>query len=1046
MLKKVFKFLLPALLVLLVMLIAWVLFQVRSVASHARGDDVAAVVGKKSVLDLVNSLPEDDSLSFAAAYTAPEESFAPEDFLLPPMDYRPWTRWWWPGNAVSQKELIREIQMMYDAGFGGMEIQPFSSGVDVTDLQDIGGFSWDSEIFYANLDFALSAAERRGMKMDLNAGSGWPTGGGHISVDDNLKTLAFGEAHILGGKQIDIDIPPPGLPGAYYLLGGIEEFLGGSWNNLVDFFPEKARLLTLIGARTLEEHRTFVSLDFNDYVRLNPDSLFLISEFMVDSSRLVWDVPKGYWKIIAVYEMPVGERPTLAAKEDPGFVVDHFDSVRVMANYQYLFGPRTGLPKHYRKGLRAIFNDSFEFKADRHFATGFLEEFRKRRGYDLVPYLPAVIVPGTDNFLTHAMNLRRHPEYVITEEDERIRYDYAKTISELFLEGFMKTTTDWMNPRGIAARTQAYGMEMDIIKAAGMADIPETEQLYAGGSELFLKIAASGAFLYDKNIVSAEALVHQDMGFTFSPQRMKIGVDKLFASGINQVVFHGTPYKLEGQPYGETDWQPFISPRFPIQFSSSVSESSPYWQHQGFLNRYISRCQYVLRQGAPVNDILIYYPFLGFPTSFSLSKSHQEEYFLGKIPGQDPPGSDGLGLSGALTETPEAVKWLENIWPVIREFENRGLTWHWVNDESVQAAVAENGEIDIRGKKSQGLVLLDVPTIEVATARNLAVLSRQGARVVVYGTPPSRAPGFLDFEENDLKVSRYLREIISPRRLSEPADMVNYLTGFPVPQNISYAGSYDFLRSIRRSLPNGSDFVFYRNTMDNDRFFEIRLNKSYEYVYWMDPVNGLYYKARPFEDNRYQGYLKPYGSVFLYATNDQPFPDSLVRELNINDRSLMTDRDVTIRNLPEWDFIIAGPDVPGGEVTFEDTTLFEWGDCKPLRYVSSEGLYTTYFELGENLPDFRYLLDLGTVYGTVDVKINTEPAGSIVFPPYRLEITDYLVPGPNAIEVWITPPLRNRFVGRARKGDENYRHFSGDNIHTLPVGVLGPVKILEFSQ
>lgn len=1042
MFRAFLKFLAIAFAVMVVAGMIWSAFRIHAVTTRAYGN------GGDSLSASVLQYLADSSLIDSAAPNLQRGDFGdifhPDSFANPPIRYRPWTRWWWPGNNVERVELIREVQMFYDQEFGGMEIQPFTAGLLPETVAAGGAFTYDTDIFYENLDVVLTMAQKRGLQIDLNAGSGWPSGGNQISLEDNLKTLAFGESHILGGKKIDIALPRPRLPGAYYLLGGLEEYLGGEWNNMVDFFPESARLLTLIGSRTKEEARTFVAMDFTDFVQLNPDSLFLLDEFITDSNRLVWDVPKGYWKIIAVYAMPDGERPILHAKATPGFVVDHFDSAKVIANYQYLFGKRTRLNKHFGRGLRGIFNDSFEFKADRHFTDDFLEEFQKRRGYDLVPYLPVVLQPGRDNFLISYSALKTHPEYVITAEDHRIRYDYSRTVSELFYERFLLPSDHWGRKNHLRNRVQAYGMETDLIRAAGAADIPETEQLYAGGTGMFLKIATSGALLYNRPMISAEALVHQDMGFAMSPQRMKIGIDKLLVSGINQVVFHGSPYQAKGKSYGETGWQPFNSSIYPFSFSSVISEVSPYWRHQQAMNRYISRCQYVLRQGKPETDILIYYPFLGFPSSFSGTTDHEEQYFLGKITGLDPPGA--APLSTPWTIRSQEAEWLSKVWPVIREIENRGLTWHWVNDLSLQDIRLTEGGMDIRGNKFQALLLLEAPHIEAPSARHITLLANQGARVIICGEPPQKQPGFFNHEENDLMISRYLREIITPATIRTPEDMTNYLTGFPLKQDIAYSGSYNFLQHTRRKLADGSAFVFYSNTQNKDRFFEIVVNEKYDHVYWLDPVLGKIHEAKPFHDQRYQGYLKAYGSAIFYCKKGAPIEDSLILSVGLADRSLITDRNVNTRSLSQWDLIVAGTDVPGGEIIFEDTTLFEWREVEKLRYVSSEGLYTTYFELGDTLPGLKYLLDLGTVYGTADVKVNTEPVGSLIFAPYRIDITPWLIPGPNTIEVWVTPPLRNRYAGKAREGDSQYKAFKGSEAMTLPVGLIGPVNVWELNE
>ena len=39
-------------------------------------------------------------------------------------EMHPWTRWWWMGSAVDEKNLDRVIGLYGKAGFGGVEITP----------------------------------------------------------------------------------------------------------------------------------------------------------------------------------------------------------------------------------------------------------------------------------------------------------------------------------------------------------------------------------------------------------------------------------------------------------------------------------------------------------------------------------------------------------------------------------------------------------------------------------------------------------------------------------------------------------------------------------------------------------------------------------------------------------------------------------------------------------------------------------------------------------------------------------------------------------
>ena len=158
---------------------------------------------------------------------------------------------------------------------------------------------------------------------------------------------------------------------------------------------------------------------------------------------------------------------------------------------------------------------------------------------------------------------------------------------------------------------------------------------------------------------------------------------------------------------------------------------------------------------------------------------------------------------------------------------------------------------------------------------------------------------------------------------------------------------------------------------------------------------------------------------------------------------LSSHREIDTRSLEKWDLVVVGNDVAGMEISYSDTTLFDWRTNPLLKYSSSEGFYRSTFELADTLPGKRYILDLGNIAGTADVKVNAESSGSCLVRPYRLDITHQLLPGFNTIEIWITPPLRNRMKGKANMGEEAYNHFDDPSIRLVPVGLLGPVVVWE---
>jgi hypothetical protein len=239
--------------------------------------------------------------------------------------------------------------------------------------------------------------------------------------------------------------------------------------------------------------------------------------------------------------------PTLIASRDPGLVVNHFDSSDVIKNYQHLFGDRTGLQQFYSNPFRAAFNDSYEFRSDRHYALDFIsslnnaEVMTSRHGSLEMSSLDITTMRPLLYFQVQNLHL------FFQTKTGACANDYDLTVGELLQQEFIKASDHWMEKRGLLHRTQAYGVKMDVIAASGSADIPEAEQLFAKGSEGFIKLVTSGAHLYDRPVTTQESFVFFGRSEMTTPQKIKALSDKAFTCGINQIIYsaHRTNTRLK---------------------------------------------------------------------------------------------------------------------------------------------------------------------------------------------------------------------------------------------------------------------------------------------------------------------------------------------------------------------------------------------------------------------------------------------------------------------------------------------------------------------
>lgn len=938
----------------------------------------------------------------------------------PPMAMRPWVRWWWPGAAVDPVELKRELEELKETNFGGAEVQPFLIGISDPAVL-ARGHQFDTPAYYQRVQGMLGDAGELGLQIDLTDGSGWPPGGSEIRLSESVKTLALATATFSGGREIRLSLPRPtpllgdwlaGALGFGLLAQGHEQLMG----TLVGRPVSGSLPGTVFGSGTT------VQLDDAQNVSAR-----------VHDGTLDWNAPPGRWMLVAAYAMPDGEMPSFSACASQGYVVDVLNAATVSANYNYLFGTRTGLNAFYGGVLRGVFNDSWELKPKRLTTPDILAEFRQRRGYDLAPFLPVVVGAGRENYLD-PLHVPAVPRFAITPLDERIRYDYQLTVSDLFIERFMRNSRQWAEARGLLSRGQAYGVDFDVLRALGENSIPEVESLYGGGGEDFLKFGASSAALYGRNLVGAESFDWAGRDYTGFAGKLKAAADKLFLNGVNAIVYHGFPYYLiDEKVYGPQGWYPFsvsLGPGFNLHFSDNYSPRNPIWSDLPALNAYIGRVQNLLRQGHPRFDVLIYYPFLGYPSPGVERRGGDEPLFGGAFPDSNPAPSTQSSMLGPLFSSllpkpaPDPrIEWLGKLQPVIDELDRRGITWTWVNGDAIRSGrLSADGRFASSGS-FDALLLPNVDSIPLDDLLAIDDLGVQGLPLFVFGTKPVQQPGFLDASNRDLKIRQLAAHLHSEASAQTPADLVQAISR--IVRDTQFAGASAGIRRFSRSLSPGARIEFFANQSEQADRVTIKLPDG-QPAWWFEPLDGTAQPAAVTGDTTALS-LAPFESRIL--VQGVAMPPGLSRD--------------TLSGLPVlWRREIDRWAVKVGSNVRSSTALFDWRTDPAFRYAAGTATYEATFTIGSGDTAKHYLLSVGLVPGSAVVRINGADVGRASLPPGRLDITPFIRSGANTITIIYTPPQRNAFIGKALAGDARYRLFAGEAPGPLvPSGLLTPVTI-----
>ncbi len=964
-----------------------------------------------------------------------------------PSPSRPWTRWWWPGGDVELPVLRAQLDELAAAGFGGVEIQPFISGMinvaeNETLMQRV--YSFDTPAYHKTLNDLIAHAADIGMHVDLTNFSGWPPGGPQINLEDSPTIMAYAEETVRGGGTVAVELPRP-RPGPAEYMFAIMEFAGVDFMN----FPrEHARLASVLAARVTGGERSRNPFNMVDTLELDPASVIVLTDRVTDGV-LHWDAPEGEWHIVSSYLLPSGEVPMGAAQQPQGFVVDHLREEQVLGQYAHAFGEATGLPRQYGAGLRGIFNDSLEFRLRRMSAEDILEEFKRRRGYDLEPWLPALYIEGVDNmYFRELLGVYADPEFRLTDMDERIRHDYQQTLSDLVIERFIETSAHWAESRGLTSRGQSYGMDMDIIRGLGANTIPETEQLWAGGANAGLKFASSAAALYGRPLASAESFVWINRDYMPTARRVKAAADKLFLAGINHIVYHGTPYTWHGAKdgaFGEEGWQPFSGPQNPAHFSGNFSAANTaVWPDLPQLNAYIARSQALLRRGAPDVDVLVYYPFLGFH-GFSGADAGGEALVNGSLPDADPPRV--LAESGALAagkrqmekmlatseHVDPRVDWINAIQPLLHELDRRGVTWAWVNDHALQGGKASAGHLVASGGSYRALLLPDIEALDPATLPALQAHVDAGVPVVFAGELPTRQRSFHNAATGDARVRDGVTELLGAGAQHLPlsaGDLRERLAAVSS-QNLRQRDGGTIHRQ-RRVLANGGEILFFANQSPDAATLAL-YGIGQAPLWWFDALSGSAWPATA-DDGALHLSVAGFESRFLVSGVEMPetiavgVPPGAMKAAGGKGESLA-----------DWQVVYDGADVHMAGLT-------DWRELDALRYV--HGPVTYRHNIVVDTPDVgsRYVLDLGLVQGSASVAVNGQDVGRASLPPFVLDVGAALRPGTNTIEVEVRAPLRNLFLGRATAGDPLYANMLEFEGQTVAAGLFGPVTLYRYGE
>jgi hypothetical protein len=893
------------------------------------------------------------SSSVAASSARVGASSLWESFVKPPGDCRIMMRWWWFGPAVTQQELEREMRAMKEGGIGGFEVQPVYPLALDDPADGIRNLPYLSDEFLAALQFASKKAEELGMRLDLTLGSGWPYGG--------AKVLAGQAAGMLRVERVPI--------------AAGDEFV------IIPSLEAGERMLAAYAVR-------------DDEKELSGDNIHQLPE--VSGPRVKVDTAynaRAIWFFIA---SRTGMQVKRAAVGAEGFVLDHYDVASVHA---YLESTGARLMQAFSsKKPYAIFSDSLEVEQS-NWTPNLVSEFQKRRGYDVMSHLPALVADAGP-------------------ETAAIRCDWGRTLTELANENYLIQLREWANRHGTRLRSQNYGEPPVTLSSNRLVDFPEGEN--SDWRDLApSRWAASACHLYGKPVTSAETWtwIHSP-AFRATPLDLKAEADRDFLQGINQIVGHGWPYSPPSG--GEPGWRFYAA--------GALNDHNPWWPVMPDLTLYLQRVSFLLRQGKPANDVAL---FLSNADAWARFRT-----------GRNPSVNETLEILLGRT--------------VIENILDAGFNFDFIDEEAIERI----------GITYRAIVLPAVERIPVTAYQKVVEFARRGGLVVATGRKPVFAPGWLEGRRVNATIESLTRELFESAGavgifVQDNGSLGRALLQKLVP-DIEVTPRTPEIGFIHRRLDH-AEIYFLANTGNRSHSVEMTFRLTGLAAEQWNPFTGkrsvLNTSARA--DNRITADVSfaPYESVIVLFSTSGSSPSSAA------DSSRVPSAVDLSRN---WK--VSFPEL--GK-TLKMVKLRSWTEYDDLKFFSGRGIYERTFSLprevlnrhdrvhlcfGESVPikepvdahanGFRALID-SPVREAAVVELNGHRAGTVWHPPYELDVTEWVLPGENALRIEVANLAINAMAGKSlpdsrllfdrygrRATPQDMNHLS-----PLPSGLLGPITL-----
>lgn len=876
-----------------------------------------------------------------------------EQFIQPPDSARPWVWAQWLHGNVERSSITSQLEAIKRVGLGGVTLFDVAQPGIPAGPHSYFGSQWQ-DLF----SWEIREASRLGLETMSHVGPGYSgTGGPWIKPELAAQKIVFSSTRVTGGQPFKGQLAQPKCNASFYrdvAVLAVCEDKEPSAPLIDDFEMKSLQWLNYIrwrgtqSASPLERAPTKPSIPRDQVIDLT-------AQFS-EKNGISWQAPAGKWTILRIGHTWTGQLTLPAPTAGVGPECDKLNPRGIRAHFQHVLqrfaklgGPSTG------KQFHTFFMDSWE-AGGQNWTETMPAEFKKRRGYDMIPYLPVLTGRLVDDL----------------QSSERFLYDLRLTVSELLNDSFWSELHQLCRQHHMRLAVQPYITGGNDFEAALHGDEPMGEcwaspNVPGNDYRQTIKLAASAANLNDQAIVGCEAFTSNHLERWLShPAKLKSLGDQMFCLGANRLQFH----RFAMQRF------PQIKPGLMMGgWGLQYDATQTWWEWSKPWHDYLTRCQWLLRQGKQTTDVLVATP--------------EEPLYRLQMPSV--PGYD----------------------------------YDLCAPSRVMQTTCHDGNITLPHGRSYRLMVVEhTGTMSLERLRHLQQLVHEGAALL--GEPPLSTPGLFERESADAALKQIVSElwgeagererrvgkgrVFSSMSANEALERLNLPPDFQSQPRLSWIHRQD------QTDDRHCEIYFIATDASTTQRYKCQFRVAGKAATLWNPLTAqvtpllLNTNARGLSEAEIT--LEPQGSVFVV------FATSTHAGLTDVSPAQKTNEDAGCYELTTpWQ--LRFPANSGAPAKVAMPQLISWHEhqLSSIQHFSGTAEYHNHFVLPAQFS--RCQLDLGEVEVMARVYVNGKDLGILWRKPFTIDVTAAAQPGNNALRIDVVNLWVNRLIGDAAMPDDS---------------------------